>query len=343
MRSPFCSPLLCEPLLIPKIWGGRRLETVLGKCLPPRERIGESWEVADLPDAASAVTNGPLPGASLRELMLQYGFALAPAAEDGRFPLLVKFIDAEDDLSVQLHPDREACAQHFPEHRPKHEYWIVVDSPPGGCIVHGVRADVARSELASRIGDGELLECVRRIPVQPGDVIDVPPGTLHALSQGMMVLEIQEPSDATFRVYDYGRLGEDGQPRPLHIEEALQAATLRNDVPAKLTPRRETFGWGHYELLVDIAPFRIERLRLRRAAAWHAAPDVPTVLVVLGGGVQISGGAESTALRLGQSCILPPVLERVELHSERDAQVILAAPVTGRDESGSPRPCVQGL
>jgi len=165
--------------------------------------------------------------------------------------------------------------------------------------------------------------------VQSGDVIDVPPGTLHAICAGVLLLEIQEPSDSTFRVCDYGRLGEDGRQRALHIEEALQALRLREDAPAKLAPDRETADWGAHELLIHKAPFRIERLSLHKPlTTWPGPEGAPVVLVVLAGSVTIPHGAGSTRLNLAQTCILPPTMESVELHPDDEAVVILAAPNT---------------
>ena len=333
MTSFLSHPLLCDPLFKPKIWGGRRLETILGKQLPPGEPIGESWEVADIAEGASTIANGRLAGMSLREAMAEHGHALAPGAGDGRFPLLVKFIDAEDDISVQLHPDAEACRRHFPHEHSKHECWIVVDAAPGACILHGVRPEITRSEVESRIRDESFVKCLRRVPVQAGDVIDVPPGTLHAACKGVVLLEVQEPSDSTFRVYDYGRTGEDGRPRALHIEEALRALRLRRDAPAKLDPKRDTLDWGEYELLVDAAPFRVERLTLRRSVPWPTPSAAPAVLVVLAGGAAIPHDGESIGLCLGETCILPAALEGVDLQPDGDAVVVLATPRADSDES----------
>ncbi len=344
MQASPCYPLLCEPLFKPKIWGGRGLERILDKRLPPGELIGESWEVADVPEGTSGIANGPLTGMSLRQAMEQYGEALVPAPQNPRFPLLVKFIDAQDDLSVQVHPGRDACERHFPEERSKEECWIVVHSAPGGCILHGVQPGVTWSEVAARMSDGRVVECMRRVPVQAGDVVRLPPGTIHALLKGVMVLEIQEPSDSTFRVHDYGRLGEDGRPRPLHIERALKALRLREDAPAKLASRRQIFAWGHHESLMDIAPYRIERLSLQRPVVCEAPSAVSIVLVVLAGRVLVRQGDDATALRLGDTCILPAAVDRAELHPEGDTQIILATPGPGPKEAGAgPAVRIEGL
>ena len=183
--------------------------------------------------------------------------------------------------------------------------------------------------LGDATEDETLVECLRRVPVQPGDVIDVPPGMLHAVCGGVMLLEIQEPSDSTLRVYDYGRPGEDGQPRPLHIEEALLALRLGEDAPAKLTPRPTATDWGEHESLIENAQFRVERLSLRGPAlVWQEPKASPAVLVVLAGAVTAVCGADSMRLGLGQTCILPPAMDPVELRPDDEAVVILAAPGT---------------
>lgn len=234
--------LAMRPLFVEKLWGGTRLESLPAKGRPghgppPGGRIGESWEVADLPEGATVVDGGPRHGTSLRTLVEEHGRDVvgerATPGPDGvlRFPLLVKLIDAADDLSVQVHPD-EAYARGHPGTFAKDEAWLVVAVEPGARVLHGVRDGVDREAFRRGIEERRAHELLREVRVSVGDVLRIAPGTLHAVGRGCLLLEVQEPSDTTFRVWDYDRRDARGALRPLHVDQALAVARFgRQDPP----------------------------------------------------------------------------------------------------------------
>ncbi|MGD9495772.1 MAG: type I phosphomannose isomerase catalytic subunit [Armatimonadota bacterium] len=319
-------PLRCQPLLKPKVWGGRGLEVVLGKLLPPGEPVGESWEVADVPEGVSSIADGPLAGASLREVMVRFGTALFPGWAIEQFPLLVKFIDAQDDISIQVHPDAEVCRRLFPTERSKNETWLVLHTEPGAAVLHGVRPGVSFEEIRERVAEGTVMDVMRRTPVQPGDAIHLPAGTLHAMLRGVMLLEVQEPSDSTFRVFDHDRPGLDGRPRPLHIEQALESLRLDSSAPARLQPEVRPHRWGERELLIDIAPYRVERLTLRRAMCWRRQARAAVVVVVVEGTIAAQAGASTMVLSRGETAIVPPSVGRMQIEPAGSSQLVIVTP-----------------
>ncbi len=217
-------PLLLTPSLHTRVWGGRLLHTRYGKPLPTADPYGESWELHD----SATVANGPLAGQTVGELTRTYGAALIGTASDPSqgFPLLVKLLDCNDWLSVQVHPD-DALAQVLEgEPRGKTEAWILLDAAEGARIVIGIEAGVDRDGLAEAIAQNRLEPLLTYQTVRPGDIVYMPAGTVHALGPGVLVYEIQQSSDQTYRLYDWGRVGLDGKPRPLHIEKSLRAARL---------------------------------------------------------------------------------------------------------------------
>lgn len=233
-------PLLFEPLLFEKVWGGRRLER-FGKPLPPGKKIGESWELADLAAtsasgagggaARSKIINGPLAGRTIREAMEQAGDDILPPVArtpGGDFPLLIKFLDAGEHLSVQVHPSPEYAAAHPGAHL-KTECWHILDAEPGSVIYKGIKPGVRREqfEQLARSGDPKIVDMLVAVPAIPGQCHNLPSGTVHALGAGVLVAEVQTPSDTTFRLYDWGRTG-----RELHIEPALACADFAPPPPA---------------------------------------------------------------------------------------------------------------
>jgi len=216
---------------MPKVWGGDRLAR-FGKAVKPGDKVGESWELSDLPGTSasgagggavrSMIVNGPLAGKTIHDAIELWGDALLPRAAltpEGNFPLLIKFLDAQEDLSVQVHPSPAYAAKHKDAHL-KTECWYVLDAKPGSVIYKGVKAGVTREvfERALQTGDGRgLVDMLEAVPAVVGECHSLPSGTVHALGAGVLVAEVQTPSDTTFRVYDWGRTG-----RELHIEQAME-------------------------------------------------------------------------------------------------------------------------
>jgi mannose-6-phosphate isomerase len=217
------SPLRFHPYLRPLVWGGRRLGDLLGKPLPAAEPIGESWEISDHPSHRTVVAEGPLAGRSVRDLMETHRRELLGSAAErySVFPWLIKYLDARDWLSVQVHPDDEAAARLLPGESGKTEIWFILDAPPGSRVYAGLRPGVDEAALRAALGRGAAAECLHDFAPLPGDALFLPAGTVHAVGGGVMLAEVQQTSDATFRLYDWDRRDAQGRARPLHVEQAL--------------------------------------------------------------------------------------------------------------------------
>ena len=229
-------PFTFRPICMERVWGGRRLAELFGKELPPEVPIGETWEISDRPEAISEITNGPLAGRNLRWLMENHSADLlgdAPAI-NGRFPLLVKLIDAVEDLSIQVHPP-EAIAEQL-DGEPKTEAWYIAHADPGARIYAGLKGETTRKTFEANLRNGTLDECVHYLDVKTGDALFLHSGRLHALGGGTVVIEVQQNSDTTYRVFDWNRTGLNGQPRELHIEQALASIDFSDIEPALSPP-----------------------------------------------------------------------------------------------------------
>jgi mannose-6-phosphate isomerase len=204
------------------VWGGRRLGDILGKQLPTNECYGESWEISDHPLHRSVVTNGSLAGTTLRELMeTRREELLGESANYTTFPLLVKYLDCADWLSVQVHPDEEAVKRLWPGEGSKTEAWFVLDAAPGSRIYAGLLPSVGEREMRAALQAGTVAECLHSFEPKPGDCVFLPAGTVHAVGGGVLLAEVQQTSDATFRLFDWNRRDAQGNMRKLHIEEGL--------------------------------------------------------------------------------------------------------------------------
>jgi mannose-6-phosphate isomerase len=219
-------PLTFTPLFKHYLWGGGNLRR-LGKQFGDGQTVAESWEISDHGRDVSVAANGPLAGATLRELIGMFGEELCPPTGHGRFPLLIKYIDAAQRLSVQVHPDDEYARIHEgPTEMGKNECWYVLEAPPGAELILGMREHMTRERFRRLVEENRIEEGLARREVAAGDFIFIKTGTVHALLEGVMVCEIQQNSDTTYRIYDWGRVDRDGRPRPLHLDKALDVITF---------------------------------------------------------------------------------------------------------------------
>ncbi len=306
-------PLKFDPIYKEKIWGGRSLETLFGRALPAGVKIGESWELADLAEGVSCITNGPLVGMSLTQLTADYGADLlgrAKPADDGRFPLLLKLLDANDMLSMQVHPDAEAVAAIGPEAALKTECWYVLDSRDG-YIYKGVKPGVTAEQFRSGIEAGSVADLVRRIDVSTGDFHFLPAGTVHALGAGVLVAEVQTPSDTTYRVSDWGR------GRQIHVERSIQC------IHYKVASDEPPGASGDTLLVTEF--FIVEKLS-------GAGDDCPVLasegrctalMIVAGSGpIDIGYGRSSLGVRPGDTIVLPAALGEVTVTAGGDCKFL---------------------
>jgi len=290
-----------QPLYQERVWGGHRLQSYLGRELPPESPIGESWEIVDRPEAQSLVAAGPFKGSSLRELIESHaGEVMGPGwPAAAPFPLLVKWLDCSDRLSLQVHPPASAAAALGGES--KTENWYVAHSVPGASLFVGLKRGVDRESFARAVAAGTAEECVNKVAVAAGDSVLVRSGQVHAIDAGNLILEIQQNSDTTYRIYDWGRVGLDGKPRQLHVEESLRSI-LWNEGPPDLVRASPTSG-----TIASCDEFSIRRVVLSKGESLKfAAGDQPRVLSVVAGAVMAGGAAPGArSLPRGENVLLP--------------------------------------
>ena len=255
MMERFDSALLFEPVYMERVWGGSYLRQLPGRHLPDTGApIGESWELSDRPEAVSVVASGPAKGMTLSELWSGYRVQVfgEPSLSWGRcwFPLLIKVLDCGDDLSIQVHPPLEAARALGGEC--KTEMWYVYDADPGARLIAGLKDGVSRSRFEEAVKLGSVAECVHQLHPRSGDSLFVHSGRIHALGKGMLVFEVQQNSDTTYRVYDWDRVGLDGKPRELHVQECLQCIDFADHSPS-LQPSETG------QVLADCDHFRVTR------------------------------------------------------------------------------------
>ncbi len=303
-------PLRFRPVLKQYLWGGRRLGALLNKPLGPGDDYAESWEVVDHGEDQSVVASGPLAGVTLHELVRERGSELLGRHHPlDRFPLLLKFLDARKTLSVQVHPNDAQAAKQSPPDAGKTEAWVVLAAEPGSLIYAGLRPGVDLAMLRKAICEGTCERLLHRFEPSVGDCVFIPAGTVHALGAGVVVAEVQQSSDTTFRLFDWNRLGPDGNPRPLHIEEALQVLDFQRGPVDPQRLRSGELPWQ--ELLVECEPFRLQRTRLSSPQA-IGGDHRCHVVSVLEGAVRLAGDPSEAALVAGSTVLLPASIGSVE-------------------------------
>ena len=292
----------------------------MGKPIGPDGAYAESWEISDHGADQSVVEFGPLAGVSLQELVSRRGEELLGRHHpQQRFPLLVKFLDATDVLSVQVHPNDAIAAKLNPPDLGKTEAWVVMESEPEGVIYAGLKPGVDRDRLAEAIRRGNCQECLHRFHPTPGDCVFLPAGTAHTVGQGVLVAEIQQSSDATFRLFDWNRLGADGCPRPLHVEQSLEAIDYgRGPVaPQSIRPtQRPEVG-----RLVESKQFVLDRCSFSQPFLLGGDGRCHIVMV-LHGAIEMEGDPAQTVLPRGGTALVPACLGPIRLTPQGPATIL---------------------
>ncbi len=315
MKPSLLQPLRFQPHYRPMIWGGRKLSRFLGKNLPTTDAYGESWEVSDHRLHPSRLATASGFGVSLRQLMEhQRPELLGPAAErHAVFPWLIKLLDAQDTLSVQVHPDDEAVKTLWPGEAAKTEAWLILDAAPTSRIYAGLKPGVGASELRSALAKGAVMECLHAFTPRVGDCVFLPAGTVHALGGGILLAEIQQTSDATFRLYDWDRRDAKGQLRPLHVEQALAA------IHWDLGPVQPIATSDSRSPLVTCPYFQLERIRAEAPLHLGGIGKLQALIVAEGEG-RFANGEFCVA---GDVWVLPAQMPRTELNVERPVAGLL--------------------
>jgi len=314
-------PLTFHPSFKDYVWGGRNLATKLGRTIPDGP-VAESWDVAGHPNGSSIVKNGEFAGMTLPQVQAQLGEALVGtrnryALAHERFPLLIKLLDANRWLSVQVHPDDEYGLAHEGDFG-KTEMWVVLHAEPGAEIIFGFKPGVSKADFADALRTETIEEHLHRLPVEPGDVIFVPAGSIHALGPGIIVAEIQQNSDTTYRVYDWGR------PRPIHVEQALDVLNFALVEPTAVEPKVITENGFQRESIGHCPYFKTERFYID---AGHSFPETCNGLTfevwgVLAGAVDVRWQDKSLPLAAVGWTLLPAALGAYEITAKTDCTLL---------------------
>jgi mannose-6-phosphate isomerase len=288
------APLTFTPLYKTRVWGGRKLAGTYGRELPDRQPYGESWEMVDRADDQSVVASGPLAGKTLQELWSEHREEIFGSGlpDSERFPILIKILDCQDDLSIQVHPPADLAPLLGGE--PKTEMWYLADAEDHAALYIGLKKGVTRAAFEQAVKDGTVAEVVHRIEPKAGESIFIPSGRLHAIGGGNLIFEIQQNSDTTYRVFDWNRKGLDGQPRELHVKESLASIDFGDFEPAMDEPTGET--------LATCAYFQTDRRELVQGENVEN-PDAETfsIVAIVSGELQ----SETTTHKAGDFLLLP--------------------------------------
>jgi mannose-6-phosphate isomerase len=313
-------PLRFRPILREYLWGGRRLGTELGKPIGDGPHYAESWEVVDHGADQSTVAEGALAGKTLHEIVTQDGRAIFGSHHPrSQFPLLLKFLDCNQTLSVQVHPNDEQAAKLNPPDLGKTEAWVVLAAEPGSKIYAGLKPGVDRPTLEREVSRGNCEMCLHEFQPRVGDCVLIEAGTVHALGAGLLIAEIQQASDTTYRLFDWNRVDRNGKPRQLHIDQALDVTDYARGPVNPVTPLATSE--RDIEHLVQCEKFILDRLRL---SASHALPNDNRfhILAVVEGAVSIHTNNENCNLKRGGTVLIPATTRDVKI-TPQDPAVIL--------------------
>ena len=316
-------PLLFTPVYKSRLWGGDRISRLFNRGRLPGP-CAESWELTDRPDGMSVVVNGPLAGWSLHDLVASMKHDLTGTASTSPvFPLLIKILDASQRLSLQVHPDDPSAAGRGGE--PKTEMWYVLAADPGAMLYAGLRAGAKADSFVRAVEQGHVESLLGTIPARPGTAIYLPGGLVHAIGQGCLLLEVQQNSDTTYRVHDWGRVDRDGKPRETHLEQALRVINWGLSTPETIEPKKVREGGGNSVWEVLSTPyFHMTRLDVARPEAVTNDGRSFHAIFVATGAVGVEGNGVIEKLAIGASCLFPASLREYTLRPIAGPAAILS-------------------
>lgn len=301
-------PIAFSPIYMTRVWGGRSLETVYQRDLPDDQPYGESWEMSDRADEQSIVSSGPFAGKSLHDLWINHREEIFGEDLTGdRFPLLIKILDARDDLSIQVHPPAEVADELGGD--PKTEMWYIADCDPGAKLYIGLKDGCTRESFERSLAEGTVEEQVHAVSPRAGESIFIPSGRLHAIGAGFIIYEIQQNSDTTYRVFDWNRVGLDGDPRDLHIDESMASIDFDDLEPGMDQPDGDTLASCEY--------FFVTRHNIPESQELTVQNDAFSIITVISGQICSEAG---TIFKTGDFLILPRNAE--PLIAQTDCQVL---------------------
>lgn len=323
MATSSLYPFTLRPIFKERVWGGRRLEQLYAKPLPSSVPVGESWEISDRPADVTVIENGRFAGKDLHWLTETCGADLLGRArrQNGRFPLLIKILDAAEKLSLQVHPPALRAESLGGE--PKTELWYIAEAQPGAELYVGLRRGCDRREFTQRLSEGTVADCFHRVPVRAGDAMFLPSGRVHAIGAGLVIFEIQQNSDTTYRVFDWNRVGLDGKPRELHVAQSLESIDFEDHEPSLIRPQK-VHGPANVELLVKDDLFTVESCEILPGQPQPLASGQMWILGVLSGKLAVRYPDGDVGLRPGGFCLVPACLKAVTLEAcERPVRCLL--------------------
>jgi mannose-6-phosphate isomerase len=315
-------PLTFEPGFKERLWGGRAIEKLFGKQLPSNLPIGESWEIVDRAGDSSAVKEGPLAGRDLHWIVENYRQELLGSAEllDGRFPVLAKILDAEQTLSLQVHPPPIVAAELGGQ--PKTEIWYLAAAAPGAELYVGLRPGIGREEFEERLRTGTVAECFHRVPVRAGDAMFVPSGRMHAVGAGCVIFEIQQNSDTTYRVFDWNRVDRNGASRQLHVAESLRSIDFHDVAPA-LVASHFTGSSGAQTRPLVACPYFDVVVQRWAPGVQQSFGGAARIVAAVHGELEVRSQSYSVQLRGGSFCLLPAGLSDVRMRADTETEFLL--------------------
>ncbi len=302
-------PILTIPVYKDYIWGGTKIPRVFNRDLPPG-RYAESWEVSDRTEGMSVISNGPHKDKTLAELVATMGVNLIGTAANAEiFPLLIKIIDAKQRLSVQVHPNDKQAEKFGGE--AKTEMWYVLDAEPGAQVFAGLKKGVNKKTFEEAMKNKTFADVLQSIPAIPGESIFIPGGRIHAIGEGCLLLEVQQNSNTTYRVYDWDRVDANGKPRQLHVDKAMQVINWRDKPAESIKPKQlKTTGGNDWWKIIDCQYFKMLRVDLKEQETILYDNKSFHVIFALNGTMAIEGNGVEVHLNAGMTCLLPAALEK---------------------------------